>query len=165
MNIRDLEGASILLFLEANKTHLAGSVLDFGSGLQPYRSVVLSAGGSYQPFDSPGYPGSVAQEHILPDQDELFDTVICTQVIQYAEDPIEMLREVWDYTKPGGLLLMTGPTNWPLVEQTDLWRFTVQGIKRLVSYVGFDIEMCEYRAVSRMGGEQWPLGWKLRAVK
>jgi hypothetical protein len=44
MSLRDLERGSIRAFLESNQDKFGGRVLDFGSGQQPYRDVVIKAG-------------------------------------------------------------------------------------------------------------------------
>lgn len=177
MNIRELERASIRDFLKRHSDDLAGRVLDFGCGKQPYRDLVS---GEYHAWDSPKFPGSVVDGGSplphwtpLPSWTDLqvhparfrnsakgFDTIISTQVIQYCKDPLLLLRDrVRLLLKPGGKLLMTGPTNWPIVEKEDLWRYTVPGITTLLDQAGFDVQLVFERASVDFQGERWPLGW------
>lgn len=139
-NLVDLERRSIRGFLTANAQHLTGDVLDFGCGKQPYRDIVEQAGGNYVGFDRREFPANVSQADI-PDEEtfefrgESYDATICTQVIQYV-DPREIedwLVSLYWSLRLGGVLLMTGPTSWPLVEHEDLARYTPAGIYALLS--------------------------------
>lgn len=158
-SIRELERASIRSFVEAQKEYLAsGSVLDFGAGKpgtcrqpQPYRDLVT---GEYSAFDL-GDPWPVGP----------FYAILCTQVIEYMEDPRRELGWFHQWLVPGGVLVMTGPTNWPEVEESDLWRFTLSGIQRLLKKAGFDIVVAQRRAEIEKGGEKWSLGWGIVARK
>lgn len=174
-HLRDLERASIRDFLAGQSEHLAGRTLDYGCGKQPYRDLVT---GDYCAWDSPKFAGSVVGEreripnHVyLPSWTELrlhpeafpeskFDAIICTQVIQYVGNPLAFLR---DRLRPlltkDGRLLLTGPTNWPVVEKEDLWRFTVPGITALLEEAEFQVEVVYERASVDFQGERWPIGW------
>ena len=170
-DLRELERASIRRFLEDHRSLFSGSrVLDFGCGAQPYRQLILEAGGLYRWWDVEGLPGHVAGDR---DQDEFvpvprgqeFEVVVCTQVIQYTPDPFERVNTLFliaDF--PGAAtLLLTGPTNWPVVEKEDLWRFTKEGARVLLEAAGFSHVEVGYRERVKMEGEAWELGWWARA--
>jgi hypothetical protein len=165
--IRTLERNSIERFLTDNADKLQGRVLDIGCGQQPYRNIVESFGGEYIGYDRAGHAGSVTSEDIGDYWDlvEDVDTAMMTQVWQYI--PTYVLRDMlsklasgdWSL-KPGGWYLATGPTNWPLVEMTDLHRFTVKGVEGFLDAAGFREIHVEERASIEVQGERWPLGWK-----
>ena len=165
--IRDLERRSISEFLVSQGDKLHGQVLDIGCGKQPYRNIVESFGGTYHGFDRESFAGSVVDEDIGEYWDlcDEVDTVMMTQVWQYI--PIHVLKDMlcklasgdWSL-KAGGWFLATGPTNWPLVEETDLHRFTAKGAEALLDTTRFKEIQVEERASIEVEGERWPLGWK-----
>lgn len=162
-SIRELERASIRGFVKRalDPYFLPLRVLDYGAGKpgtcrepQPYRPIVEAAGHQYEAWE----PGDR-----WPNGE--FDIILCTQVIQYMEDPRTELNWFGQWLHYGGTLVMTGPGNWPEVEEADLWRFTLAGIKKLVTKAGFRILKAETRAEIDLGGEKWSLGWGIVAVK
>lgn len=174
MSIRDLEVLSIRGFLESNSGLLTGDVLDFGCGSQPYRDVVERAGGSYHGYDSNSNPGSTVipglEDMVSYPDEKQWDAIVCTQVIQYAwwrsgDLSCEMgfLFSFAEWLKGGGWLLITGPTNWPVVETEDKYRFTASGIEEELREAGFSEVEVSYRSEVKFEGEKWPLGWKAKA--
>lgn len=166
-SIRVLERQSIRDFLRANRKYLRGRVLDVGCGKQPYRGIVEEAGGRYYGFDRPEFPGSVAPEAVgIGDPlDDTWDAVMMTQVLQYVLFPPVLLARIEEALKPGGALVMTGPTNWAEVEPADLWRFTLSGVRVLMHRAELDIEILESRASVSIGGFAMSLGWGVVARK
>lgn len=150
--IRQVERASIRAFMEKHQAYLKGRVMDFGAGTQPYKDLV---DGEYVPFekDEP-VPGGY------------FDAVMCNQVLQYVVDPFHALQ--WGIRaalRVGGVLLLTYPTNWDEVEETDLWRFTAHGMARLLENAGFTLMAFERRAEVVIGNFTFPLGYGVVAIK
>ena len=158
VTIREIEIASIRDYVVKNASYLRGRVLDFGAGKagtcrqpQPYRGLVQ---GEYFPFD-------VGDE--LPPGP--FDAVLMTQVIQYLPDPRQTLSQLESLLRSGAALVITGPTNWAEVEETDLWRFTRSGIRVLLETAGFHVLDVQQRAQIDVGGFVMSLGWGAVAVK
>lgn len=153
-SLRALEHQSIRDFVQraANEGFLRGRVLDYGCGLQPYRSIVEDSGGEYEGYDLQAYGGNVSGENIGEDllwDANAWDAILCTQVVQYVApgyEIIDMLSEIYDRLVKDGFLVMTYPTNWPEVESSDLHRFTKAGMERLLNEVGFEIIRHERRA-------------------
>lgn len=148
MNLRDYERQTIRDFVEtaAEEGLLSNSVLDLGAGQQPYRDIVERMGGDYVPFDAPGYPGSVTKIDTTGEAfGRLFATVLCTQVIQYQQDPLTFLTNIRARIAGAGHLVMTYPTNWPEVEEADRFRFTKAGMRTLLTDAGFQIVRHEKR--------------------
>lgn len=165
--LRDRDRASIRSYLENNAHQLiprgTGRVLDFGSGRQPYRDIIENIG-EYEPFDRTAFPGSCAQS-TTPPPEGFYDAAICTQVVQYLAEPEVELEYLRSYIRPGGLLLMTGPTNWPIVEKEDLWRFTPAGITLVLERAGWNDIVAEQREVFVAEGDaRWPIGFQVRAT-
>jgi 2-polyprenyl-3-methyl-5-hydroxy-6-metoxy-1,4-benzoquinol methylase len=165
--IRDIERDSIREFLEQNSRIFRGAtVLDYGCGHGPYRELVTDAGGHWNGYDRPDLPAAVSQVQSDPDlpNGHLYDAIVCTQVIQYVDDPLSLLAGFYASLREGGHLVMTGPTNWAVVEPEDLWRFTRAGIRRLLEAAGFHIEVLVDRATIELDGFRMPVGWGTVAV-
>ena len=170
VNLRDLEHGSIRSFVQscAEAGYLSGRVLDYGCGRQPYRDIVEEAGGAYTPYDAPTFPASMAAEDTTGLAfGGLYDTILCTQVVQYVEDVGGLFRNQLRIghmvrTAPSYLVL-TYPTNWPEVEPEDLHRFTKAGMERLLIEAGFKIMRHDRRATVLFGfhrdSEQVALGY------
>lgn len=162
--LRELERASIHRFVADSAPYLTGRVLDYGCGLSPYRDLVP---GEYVGYDRPALPGFIAGGPDAPDpldSGDVFDAILCTQVIQYVRYPAKLLTRLQHGLRSGGHLVMTGPTNWPVVEPTDRHRFTVVGITALLLDAGFVVPHCSYRAEVTALGNRFPLGWAALAV-
>lgn len=112
-----------------------GRVLDYGCGMQPYREIV-ERHGEYHAFDRLSHPGSVAERnhHSGDPLREKWDTILCTQVLNYIPDPPELLRQ---FRARADALVLTATTVWAEVEETDLFRWTITGIDRVVRDAGW----------------------------
>lgn len=169
-DVRRLERQSIRAFVASCR--FAGTVLDYGCGQQPYAEIVLQQGAGYIGYDHPALPGSTVQEPIGAAGDPLagrpigplYDTILCTQVIQYVPDVPALLSRFRAVLPAGTQLVMTGPTCWPEVEDADLHRFTRSGIRRLLEDAGFRVDRLEERAAVEYAGVRFPLGWGAVAV-
>lgn len=159
-DLRRVERDSIQDFMRrsAQDGHIRGRTLDLGCGHQPYRGTITAYGTEveYHGYDRPTFGGTLG---ITVGDDGLlarsWDTIVSTQVIQYVDGPLGFLEGVRIRLREGGTLVMTGPTNWPVVESADRWRFTPAGIGVLLSEVGFtDVTVHE-----RAEWEGWLLGW------
>lgn len=154
-SLRKIERETIRSFLEKNQVHLRGRVLDFGCGVegkcvkpQPYRDLIQ---GEYVPFDI-GFPKP----------EGVFDTILCTQVLQYIEDVPELFFQWRKMTKK---LVITYPTNWQEVEANDFWRFTRAGLELLLRENGFYPIVHESRWELHMATLPWSGGYGLVACK
>ncbi len=158
-----LERESIREFImqAARAGYFDRRVLDYGCGFQPYRKIVEHRGGNYTAYDRGFLPsnqsGDVGPDD--PDWPREWDTVLCTQVIQFVTDPELFLRQTHDYLVEGGHLVMTYPTNWPEVEETDLWRFPKSGMEMLLERAGYTVVMHERRESIFDLGYEWAFGY------
>lgn len=104
----------------------AGSrLLDAGSGEQQYRNAcdhlqyVSQDFAAYQPtglnsglqMEKWNYPKTdiVCDITSIPEKDESFDAILCSEVLEHVPDPVLALKELARLLKPGGTLLVTAP--------------------------------------------------------
>ena len=82
---------------------------------------------------------AIASLRSLCFQDESFDAIVCTQVLEHLEWPRESVAEFFRVLKPGGLLFMTVPMaqNEHQVPY-DFFRYTSYGLRSLCNHAGFD---------------------------
>jgi len=114
------------------KTGLA--VLDVGGRLQPYRSLLGDRLGSYTAID-PTFEGLLnvaAVGEALPFRNEVFDLVVCTQVLNYSTDPFRMIAEIHRVLRPGAALFLSVPAIFPRYAD-QRWRFMPAGLEVLLS--------------------------------
>jgi SAM-dependent methyltransferase len=119
-----------------------GRVLDYGCADVPYRRF-FGAGVDYVTADLPGNPQAsveIRDDGSLPCEDESFDAVVSTQVLEHVDDPALYLSECRRVLRPGGRLLLS--THGMMLyhpDPVDYWRWTCAGLRRIVEDAGFDI--------------------------
>jgi SAM-dependent methyltransferase len=109
-------------------------VLDVGGRLQPYRPLLETRTSLYVGLD-PILEGSLAVAAVgesLPFRDESFDLVICTQTLNYVENPFAVVGEIYRVLKSGGSLYLTVPAIFPRYHD-QRWRFMPAGIASLLA--------------------------------
>lgn len=162
--IRTVERESIRRFVEQHQQYLKGRVLDFGCGTerscktpQPYRDLVE---GDYVPADI-----AMGNCHPIDGVPEclygsIYDAILTTQVLQYVEQPLLLLKQFWaSLITRRGYLVMSYPTSWTEIEDTDYWRFTKAGMELLLDEVGYQVIHHERRAEVDLHGFKFPLGY------
>jgi SAM-dependent methyltransferase len=119
--------------LAARRHYACGRLLDVGCGWQPHRALfghvdryVGVDGLDSGPVDL--YGDGLA----LPFRDEVFDSVLCNQVLEHVPEPGRLLAEIRRVLRPGGTLLLTAPQTWGLHrEPDDFYRYTKYGLRYL----------------------------------
>jgi SAM-dependent methyltransferase len=113
-------------------------VLDIGCGVKPYLPLLADRAGSYRGLDTRDGPfvDDVGFAEHLPYQDESFDLVLCTQVLEHAEDPPSVVSEISRVLSPGGVALASTHGVFlyhpdPPDSDRDYWRWTHSGLERL----------------------------------
>jgi len=127
---------------------LTGKVLDIGCGRRPYRNFLAAK--EYVGIDpDPNVePDVVANVPGLPFENESFDGVLCTEVLEHTAEPKEALKDIRRVLKSGGLLYLSAPMSWCLhYEPKDFFRYTKFGLKYLLEKTGFEI-----LEIERIGG-------------
>lgn len=152
-DLRKVETVSIREFVESACDWLTGRVLDFGAGKpgtcrtpEPYRNMV---DGEYVPVD--------LGDTIPPGP---YDAILCTQVIQCLFDPFATFQMFARLLAPNGRLVMTYPTLWPeLTGEADIFRFTRQGVTKLLWEAGLVVQRHEERAAIVLGSNRMAIGY------
>lgn len=128
---------------EAIEKYATGNVLDIGCGNKPYRHLFKNID-SYTGCDK--YQNDSNTVDILcnataiPLEDDAFETIICTQVIEHIADNKLLLKEAHRLLRKHGILILSGPLYWPVHgEPNDYFRFTKYGFVHLLEECGFSI--------------------------
>lgn len=121
------------------------SVLDAGAGECVYKklfshcnykAIDLAVGESRWNYANLDYVGSL---HEMPIEDEAFDAVLCTQVLEHLEWPRESVKEMQRVLKPGGKLYMTVPMAQSEHQiPYDFFRYTSYGLESICKHAGFN---------------------------
>ena len=110
-------------------------VLDFGCGVQPYRSV-FGPEVHYIGADLPGNDEADVQinDGVVDLPEESIDLVISTQVLEHVGDPDAYLNECRRVLRPGGrLLLTTHGVMFYHPHPTDHWCWTTDGLTSVIT--------------------------------
>jgi SAM-dependent methyltransferase len=111
------------------------AVLDVGCGVKPYLPYFAPVAAEYVGLDvEPGpHVDVVSPAETLPFEDERFHAVLSTQTLEHVADPARVVREAHRVMKPGGVLVLsTHGTAAYHPCPTDLWRWTQEGLEKLI---------------------------------
>lgn len=147
---RELKNLLVNRIAERELARLApdasGRLLDIGCGTKPYKRLF-----------SPYVTEHVGLDHVetlhdhigidlfgtaydIPAGDSVFDTVLCTAVLEHLEEPQVALREARRILRDGGLAIYTVPFIWHLHEEPrDFYRYTPYVLEYLFKRAGFQI--------------------------
>jgi SAM-dependent methyltransferase len=134
-------------FLEAHRDDIRGRVLEvkddeytqmFGSGVEQSDILDLNPENVRATFVA-----DLAAADAVPSG--TFDCFVLTQVIQMTYDFRAAVGHAARMLKPGGVLLLTAPALNRIDPESDYWRFTKDGVERLVADV-FGDDRAEVRA-------------------
>lgn len=130
---------------EAAQSVRPGSVvLDAGAGNAPYRRYFAHA--RYETADflqvRKEYAGDityVGDLAAIPIDDNRFDLVLLSQVLEHVSDPVAVLREMRRVLKPRHLIWASAPLFFEEHEQPfDFYRYTRFGLRHIFEQAGFD---------------------------
>ena len=143
---QDLGRWYVTRFVEnvADSLPTGGSILDAGAGESVYRkyfsrcdykAIDLAVGENRWNYANLDYVGSL---DAMPIEDEIFDAVLCTQVLEHLEWPRESVKEMYRVLKPGGKIYITAPMAHQ-EHQTpyDFFRYTSYGLESICKHAGF----------------------------
>ena len=113
----DLQLLTCTRFVAPHLAAMHGAVLDVGCGEMPFRAL-LPPGTRYTGLDVPEAADFGMRRHPLtadfdglhiPFADGSFDHILCTEVLEHAEDPAALIAEMRRVLRPGGTLVATVP--------------------------------------------------------
>jgi SAM-dependent methyltransferase len=120
-------------------------IRDFIANLPPERSDAVEISGT----SHRGYPWRSYTSSRYPDLDicdppaelDAHDVVICEQVLEHVADPWRAVRTLHDLCRPGGHVVVSTPF-LIRVHPTpfDFWRFTEDGLRRLLEGAGLVVD-------------------------
>lgn len=111
-----------------------GRLLDVGCGERPYEPFFAGRVADYVGLDfvETRYGDLVGPAEALPVDDESFDVVLCTQVLEHCTDPARVVSELRRVTRAGGRVLASTHGVQPYhPSPTDHWRWTHTGLELL----------------------------------
>lgn len=121
-------------------------ILDYGCGVKPYRYVVEGVCREYIGADIGGNTNAEIQlqpGEPLPFEDESFDVVISSQVLEHVEEFDKYLNECNRVLRRGGLLFLSTHGTWQFhAAPYDFNRWTHLGLKSLLTRHGFEVIGC-----------------------
>jgi SAM-dependent methyltransferase len=140
----------LLRLIIANRSHVGGTVMDFGCGSKPYESLFSAEKyvGVDMSLSDSDYEGSCADYFYdgktLPFEDDAFDTIFTTEVFEHVFNLDEIVTELSRVLKQNGKLVVTTPFVW--VEHLvpyDYARYTTFGLRHMLEKHGFEIIVME----------------------
>lgn len=129
----------------AQARHYAGGrLLDVGCGIKPYRE--LLAAETHIGIDWPQtvhqntQVDAFADAANIPFRSGVFQTVICTEVLEHLRTPQQTLSEIARVCSPQAHLILTVPFNFRIHEPPhDYFRYTPFALRYLLEQAGFEI--------------------------
>lgn len=145
-------------------------VLDAGSGRleeQYLRSAILATGAHLQTCDLNFGPGVdfAADVSDMPFENDSFDLVLCTQVLEHVKDPQKVCNELARVVKPGGYVFLTTPQSSPLHNLPwNFFNFTNLGLRLLFDASGLTV-MREQPQGGHFALLAFELHWTVREIR
>jgi SAM-dependent methyltransferase len=128
------------------KQYAHGDLIDIGCGEKPYeemaapyvqKHVGVDHDDTFHDKSSIDLLGTAYQ---IPVEDNSFDSLLCTDVLEHLEEPGEALSESFRVLKGGGYAIYTVPLFWHVHEAPrDFFRYTKFGLKYLFEKNGFEV--------------------------
>jgi SAM-dependent methyltransferase len=141
---------ALVTFLDRNYSG-AGRLLDLGAGSRPYAPLYeryFCASVGVDVPRSPHVNGDVvfAEAEALPFEDQYFDCVICTEMLEHSAEPQKVMEQISRVLKPGGRAFLTTPFYQHLHEAPyDFYRYTSWALKHLAEEANLEVEAIKPR--------------------
>lgn len=115
-------------------------ILDVGCGEKPYKTYFPNTD-YYVGIDKESLSADIrGVGEYLPFKRKVFDTAICTQVLEHVDQPKRVLKELNRILSYKGVLILSTHGFWAEGhEKTDYWRWTLQGLVKIFKDSGFNI--------------------------
>jgi len=132
---------NIPLILDKNKKY---KILDFGCGVKPYEYIFDTFKESYTGIDvgiNDHADISIEPDEKLPLNNNEYDIVLSSQVLEHVENVDLYLSECNRVLKSGGYLILSTHGTWQFHSApVDVQRWTSYGLRKLISKYGFEIK-------------------------
>ncbi len=119
------------------------SLLDYGCGDRPYKPLFDPHVGRYLGADIDLNQSAdilIDRKTGRVDTEEQFDVLLSTQVLEHVTDPATYLQEAHRLLQPDGLLILSTHGYWIYhPDPTDFWRWTRDGLEKIIVREGFEI--------------------------
>ena len=123
--------------------HPRATLVDYGCGNMPYRPLFEESGFKYLGYDFEGNDlaeGLIEKTGKLPIADESVDYILSSQVLEHVTDPVVYLGEAKRVLRKGGKLLLSTHGVWRYhPDPTDYWRWTGDGLRKVIEGNGFSV--------------------------
>lgn len=109
-------------------------ILDVGCGAKPYYKLFEKKSKKYIGIDVLHEEAAdiICSADDLPIRSNVFDVVLCTQVLEHVEDPEKTLKEVHRVLKKNGLIILSTHGIWVKHSAPhDYWRWTRFGLLKI----------------------------------
>lgn len=120
-------------------------VLDAGAGSMPYRKHFEHV--TYEAADFRAAPGItyVCDIADIPVEDERFDLVLASQLLEHVKNPISVLKEFHRVLKPGGTAWVSAPFFYQEhFLPHDYFRYTRPAWRMMARRAGFEIDSLDW---------------------
>lgn len=159
---KDLERLAVTWRFNSSRVHLAAflmraansvgkgdRVLDAGAGNCMYQKYFAHAAYESADFCQVNkHYGNVTFScdlRSIPVENERYELVLLTQVLEHLSEPLDVLKELNRVMKPRGRLWLSVPLFYEEHEQPyDFYRYTQFGLQNLLAKAGFEIEELDW---------------------
>ncbi len=118
-------------------------VLDAGCGSKPYAEIIAKLGCKYFGIDVsmvPNTDGIISDSGKFNMPESNFDIVLSTQVLEHVEYVQNYLSECRNSLKDNGYIILSTHGHWIYhPDPSDYWRWTSDGLKKIVEESGFEV--------------------------
>ena len=126
--------------------YFTGKLLDIGCGSKSKQFLIGKYVQSYLGIDHPSCIHDRAKIDLfgdavaLPVKGSVFDSILCTAVLEHLEHPSKAIVEACRVLRNGGYAIYTAPLFWHLHEEPrDFFRYTRHGLMHLFESSGFEV--------------------------
>lgn len=129
--------------IKTSSEYISGRVLDLGAGSAKYKPDIMRTADSYTAFDGQAgthinHVGDV--DNLSCFEENMFDTVICTEVLEHVQKPWKVIEEIQRVLAPGGYCVLTTPFLLPFhADPCDFYRYTTAGDSHLFARTGMEV--------------------------
>lgn len=118
-----------------------GLVIDWGCGTKPIKNYLKANDAEFIGIDQLDHVGA----DVVADIDRYIevgeaDFAFCLEVIEHVDSPEDMLLNIKNNLKLGGILYLSQPFMYKVHKEDDRRRYTYHGLKELLDWAGFTVE-------------------------